>query len=197
MSRPINFETFFFGVATGIACVATIQYLVSLSSSYGQGQVHQRSRATPASSEGTCPASSAPSSSPGKASSNLLVPSLSSANLTPSVLASLEDKLVVTSSRLQKIVLHMVSEFKKGLANDNEVIKMLPSYVTKRPTGTLLAFLCDLNHLLTMGIHLQEMRLEPFWLWIWEAPTLEFAKSPWRAMERCACLMQSLQSASS
>lgn len=133
MSRPINFETFFFGVATGIACVATIQYLVSLSSSYGgNGQVHHRSRAAAASSQGTF---SAPSSSPEKASSHLLVPSLSSANLTPSVLASLEDKLVVTSSRLQKIVLHMVSEFKKGLANDNEVIKMLPSYVTKRPTG--------------------------------------------------------------
>jgi hypothetical protein len=127
MSRAMNLETFFFGLATGIACVAAVQYLVSLtgvSNNYNKqylSSIHDQDEKSVKHVVRSQPST--------------FEPSRPSNSLTPSVLASLDEKLVVTSSRLQKIVLHMVSEFKKGLASENEVLKMLPSYVTKRPTG--------------------------------------------------------------
>ncbi len=62
-----------------------------------------------------------------------------------SVLASLDTELVIKTSKLQKIVLHMISEFKKGLVSDNEALKMLPSFVVKRPTGNELGTILALD----------------------------------------------------
>lgn len=98
----MKYETYFFGLATGIACVATIQYFVHLISCDRKKHL-----------DAAIPVS------PGVAS----------------VLASLDSQLMVSSSKLQKIVLHMVREFKKGLASDQEIFKMIPSYVVNRPTG--------------------------------------------------------------
>ena len=53
--------------------------------------------------------------------------------------------MALTHSRLQKIVLHMVSEFKKGLGSENEVLKMLPSFVTKTPSGHELGTILALD----------------------------------------------------
>ena len=56
---------------------------------------------------------------------------------TDDVYARLESELMVPSAKLSKMVKHLVSEMKKGLASfQNQTLKMLPSYVTKRPAGT-------------------------------------------------------------
>jgi hexokinase len=39
----------------------------------------------------------------------------------------------------------MVSEFKKGLGSENEVLKMLPSFVTKTPSGQELGTILALD----------------------------------------------------
>ena len=129
MSRPINFETFFFGLATGIACVATFQYLVALTgiSKHYHIHRHQNDIASAYDVKENAVEHSKGEHSKGRFSNSL----------TPEVLASLDEKLILTTSKLQKIVLHMVSEFKKGLASEKEALKMLPSFVTKRPTGIL------------------------------------------------------------
>jgi hexokinase len=107
-------ETFLFGLMTGIAVVATVQYLISLTKRPKLEQVslkqHQKA-----------------------------------VKDRDSVLAMLDNELVVTSSRLQRIVLHMVSEFKKGLVSEGEMIQMLPSFVVKRPTGTELGTVLALD----------------------------------------------------
>ncbi|KAJ3310149.1 glucokinase [Boothiomyces sp. JEL0838] len=118
LANLVQNETFLFGVTTGIALVATIQYFAglftkpveSLEPPIIQPVVEQF----------------------GPPVSRLTTPS---SNLG-SVLANLDEHLVVSTAKLQKIVLHMVTEFKKGLANDGEVIAMLPSYVINRPTGS-------------------------------------------------------------
>ena len=53
-----------------------------------------------------------------------------------SVIGKLESELLIKADKLEKIVSHMISEMKKGLANDNQNLRMLPSFVTARPTGT-------------------------------------------------------------
>jgi hexokinase len=63
-----------------------------------------------------------------------LTPSLPPSS-TQKVMDKLTALLTVSSKSLQNIVLHMVTEFKKGLANDGESLKMIPSYVTQLPTG--------------------------------------------------------------
>jgi hexokinase len=97
-------ETFLFGLMTGIAVVATVQYFISITkrTKHDQVSLKQQQKAV---------------------------------QERDSVLAMLDNELVVTSSRLQRIVLHMVSEFKKGLVSEGEMVQMLPSYVVKRPTG--------------------------------------------------------------
>ncbi|KAJ3276622.1 glucokinase [Terramyces sp. JEL0728] len=117
LANLVQNETFLFGVTTGIALVATIQYLVGFLARPADGYeppivqpiVDQFQHAI-----------SRPQTPPSNSGA---------------VLASLDDQLVVSTAKLQKIVLHMVTEFKKGLANDGEVIPMLPSYVLNRPTG--------------------------------------------------------------
>lgn len=110
-------ETFLFGLATGIAIVATVQYFMSFAK-----------KVKPA------PVLNEVSSKNQKAIQE-----------RDSVLAMLDSELVITSSRLQRIVLHMVSEFKKGLASDGEMIQMLPSFVVKRPTGTEIGTILALD----------------------------------------------------
>jgi hexokinase len=105
-------------MATGVACVATIQYVVHLLEFHSRYEPIAKQPRNTAVKEQENVGSKIPQS-PGVAS----------------VLETLDSQLIVSSSRLQKIVLHMIGEFKKGLNRDNEIFKMIPSYVVSRPTG--------------------------------------------------------------
>ena len=52
------------------------------------------------------------------------------------VIQRLEAELTVSSSKLSKMVKHLVSEMKKGLKADGQNLKMLPSFVVQRPRGS-------------------------------------------------------------
>jgi len=121
-----HFETFLFGLMTGIAAVATVNYFVLLSRSrFNDGRFPQHhSAASPHSRQSLLSGSHSRQAS-----------SDNEPDLAREIVASLDSQLILSSSKLQRIVLHMVSEFKKGLNSDNEMIKMLPSYVVKRPSG--------------------------------------------------------------
>ncbi|KAI8897032.1 hypothetical protein BC833DRAFT_540711 [Globomyces pollinis-pini] len=121
----MNNLIFWFGVSTGISLVATVQYLVSLR------EQHQQPT-TISTSYKNVPEKSQKQSNEKNLSAVATRPS---SPIRGTLLASLDQQLTVTSSKLQKIVLHMVSEFKKGLQNDNEQLAMIPSYVVNRPTG--------------------------------------------------------------
>ncbi|KAI8917419.1 hexokinase-domain-containing protein [Entophlyctis helioformis] len=71
-------------------------------------------------------------------------------NRTPSfdayaILPKLDAMLNVSSNKLQQIVLHMVSEMRKGLHQDGEKLKMIPSFVVSRPTGNELGTVLALD----------------------------------------------------
>ena len=51
-------------------------------------------------------------------------------------LSKLEKEFNISSEMLQKIARQMVSEMKRGLAADGQTLKMIPSFVTKRPSGS-------------------------------------------------------------
>jgi hexokinase len=53
-----------------------------------------------------------------------------------SSLSKLEQEFSISPEKLHKIARQMLNEFKKGLVSDGQALKMIPSYVTKRPTGT-------------------------------------------------------------
>jgi hexokinase len=59
---------------------------------------------------------------------------------------TLSAQLTVSSLKLHSIVLHMCSEFKKGLASENESIKMFPSHVVTLPTGN------EVGHVLALDM---------------------------------------------
>ncbi|KAJ3310157.1 glucokinase [Boothiomyces sp. JEL0838] len=140
---PLNYqtksETFLFGVTTGIAVVATVQYLVQLASyAFPQQKTTSSGIIKPVPvrfKQSEEPVVDTAVNSEVGSSVTLSRPPSPKSSL-PSVLETLDNQLVVSSSKLQKIVLHMVSEFKKGLMNDNENIAMLPSFVVNRPNGT-------------------------------------------------------------
>ncbi|KAI8897028.1 hypothetical protein BC833DRAFT_540698 [Globomyces pollinis-pini] len=121
-----NKQTFFFGVTSGVALVATVQYLVSLLATKpvvaGQQFISHKD-----------PLRKRPKVLQSQMDSE--TPNRPTSALPGSLLSTLDTQLTVPSSKLQKIVLHMVSEFKKGLQSDGEQIAMLPSYVVNRPTG--------------------------------------------------------------
>lgn len=109
-------QHFLFGISTGIALVATIQYLVSLASSGPPQQAQQSANIT----KGDIVAISASKSNllaeESLAHSRPATPGIDRtlSSLSSSVLQNLESHLVVSSSKLQKIVLHLISEMKKG-----------------------------------------------------------------------------------
>ncbi|KAI9346763.1 hexokinase-domain-containing protein [Zopfochytrium polystomum] len=53
----------------------------------------------------------------------------------PRPLQRLGKKFNVPSSKLIQIVRHMISEMKKGLVDDNQALKMIPTHVIRRPNG--------------------------------------------------------------
>jgi hypothetical protein len=61
-----------------------------------------------------------------------LIPTIPSS----SALAKLEKEFNISSEMLHKIARQMVSEMKRGLASEGQTLKMIPSFVTKRPTGS-------------------------------------------------------------
>jgi hexokinase len=131
----VDLTSFIFGIVTGISCVAAVQYFVSVSCKDKKGKSRSKAPSSP------IPPSPMPKilTSPFD-STTTRSPVISTFNQLETqgilqVISKLDKKLVVSSSKLQKIVLHMVSEFKKGLDSDKEIFKMIPSYVESRPTG--------------------------------------------------------------
>ena len=47
----------------------------------------------------------------------------------------LEREFTITTSKLHEIVKHFVKEMQRGLAADDQTLKMIPSYVIRRATG--------------------------------------------------------------
>lgn len=51
----------------------------------------------------------------------------------------------VSTKTLQSLTMHLVQEYRKGLAYPNQTLKMLPSFVTKMPQGTEVATVLALD----------------------------------------------------
>jgi hypothetical protein len=153
-------NNYIFGVVTGIAFVAVVQYVVGLFQQPYERQrdqlihpkVDKYERDSRERSPVRVPSNLKPSmlTSPIEIQNLVKTPILQAFNPSfarvpeqdsqlgleiMTVMNQLDTKFVVSSSKLQKIVLNMVQEFKKGLSSDNETFKMIPSYVVKRPTG--------------------------------------------------------------
>jgi hexokinase len=48
----------------------------------------------------------------------------------------LEKQFTLTKQDLDSVVKHLLNEFKLGLKSDNETLRMIPSFVVNRPTGS-------------------------------------------------------------
>ncbi|KAJ3416192.1 hexokinase A [Chytridiales sp. JEL 0842] len=57
-------------------------------------------------------------------------------DVTSETISRLEALFNVPADKLNLIVKHMVAEMKKGLSSDNHALKMIPSHVVRRPTGS-------------------------------------------------------------
>ncbi|KAJ3021879.1 hexokinase A [Thoreauomyces humboldtii] len=152
---------FLFGLTTGIALAATSQFLLSAyTKSRNQGSTADSLAASTAllanqlDQEGafddlTRPLVTAGTSFPTSSNSNYLpangngdlpavrrqswsVPSFIAADGT---LPRLEMEFTFSSKKLQQMVQSMIREMTKGLEADGHMLKMLPSYVVKRPHG--------------------------------------------------------------
>ncbi|KAJ3107496.1 glucokinase [Phlyctochytrium bullatum] len=112
-----NTSLYLFGVTTGVAISAGALYLEN-------ALLRQRGGEEPAPKSVTADAT--------------LAPALSSLNLeeVPEALVRMGKLFAVDADKLNQICRHMVVEMKKGLLDDNQTIKMIPSHVTNRPTGT-------------------------------------------------------------
>lgn len=102
-----NPQFFLFGMATGLALSAAVQFVVYQVAGYRNVPVLTADA----------------------------VGLVSAVPATQKLMDKLTSQLSVSSKSLQNIVLHMVAEFKKGLAQDGQVMKMIPSYVRHLPTG--------------------------------------------------------------
>ncbi|KAI9104703.1 hexokinase-domain-containing protein [Phlyctochytrium arcticum] len=111
---------FLFGLTTGVSLTAASQYLMN--SFLG------RYRAT------------TPTGNRNDPSTPILPPSPTSpvggGYYGTGTLARLDREFTVSSRQLQTMVRHLVNEMKKGLAQDGHTLKMIPSFVVSRPTGT-------------------------------------------------------------
>ncbi|KAJ1550872.1 hexokinase A, partial [Nowakowskiella sp. JEL0078] len=121
---------FYFGLAAGISVAATAQYTASffqplLPPTQVTNLTEQLKR-----SESTLSLRSI-------ANGSLLTvgQDLESSTGTSKTIAKLEKSFTVTSQKLNEIVKHFASEMKRGLAQDGQTLKMIPSFVDKRPTG--------------------------------------------------------------
>ncbi|KAJ1548223.1 hexokinase A, partial [Nowakowskiella sp. JEL0078] len=121
---------FYFGLAAGISVAATAQYTASFfqppplpaqEANFGE---FSRKSETAAPLRG---AVNSPLSTIGQ--------DLESSPGTSKTIAKLEKSFTVTSQKLNEIVKHFASEIKRGLAQDGQTLKMIPSFVDKRPTG--------------------------------------------------------------
>ena len=109
---------FAFGVTTGIALTAATQYLLTALVGNNRKQIVE----VPVPSEPLSGQSLA------RKESGILTQHTRS-------LLRLEKEFTVSGQRLQTLVRHMVQEMKKGLAADGHQLKMIPSFVVRRPTG--------------------------------------------------------------
>ncbi|KAJ3067631.1 hexokinase A [Quaeritorhiza haematococci] len=141
---------FFFGVASGIAICAVVQYLVNTyvlvnkkkESVYTPEPTTTTTKVVAASTNETTVVQIPSEPAPAPVSPITSHPTLTypghcpeSYALSPSM-PRLEKEFTVTSAKLQKIVKHMVMEMRKGLTADGMTLKMIPSYVVRRPKGT-------------------------------------------------------------
>lgn len=61
------------------------------------------------------------------------------------ILSKLEDIFIIGPVKLRQIVHHFLEEFRKGLEYDDYSLAMLPSFVTKLPTGQELGNFISLD----------------------------------------------------
>jgi len=101
--------TFVFGITTGVAATAVLQYVWTVLG-------HSTKRITP--KEPHAPTK----------------PVVEDQDI-PSTLERLEEMFYIPTDRLRDMVKQFVRDMKRGLRQDGSILKMLPSYVTRRPTG--------------------------------------------------------------
>ncbi|KAJ3055669.1 glucokinase [Rhizophlyctis rosea] len=109
---------FAFGLTTGIALTAATQYLLTALVGNNRKQIV----------EVPVPSEPLNGHSLVRKESGILTQHTRS-------LLRLEKEFTVSGQRLQTLVRHMVQEMKKGLAADGHQLKMIPSFVVRRPTG--------------------------------------------------------------
>ncbi|KAI8808970.1 hexokinase-domain-containing protein [Cladochytrium replicatum] len=111
-----NGRVFLFGLTTGVSLVAAAQYLSHLLDS---------ARIAPA-KVGAVVAPSVGGQQPSQGASATAI----------AVIERIESEFGVSGAKLRQIVKHLMKEMKRGLAAPGQTVKMLPSYVTKRPLGS-------------------------------------------------------------
>ncbi|KAI8906034.1 hypothetical protein EDD86DRAFT_277427 [Gorgonomyces haynaldii] len=112
MPPRMDTQTFIFGLVSGLALAATVQYFGSF---FQRQPVIETKEIIEREKE--------------------VVDPMILSSRAQRVVDDLTAELSISSARLHRLVLHMTSEFKKGLSADGEALKMIPSYVTNLPTG--------------------------------------------------------------
>ncbi|KAJ3036807.1 hexokinase A [Rhizophlyctis rosea] len=103
---------FVFGITTGVAISAIVQFLYTTFAPAGPEKL----------SYVPSPAIEGQQNAPQRPSSRVTI-------------ERLESQLYVTTTQLQDMVKLFVHDMQRGLKRENAIIKMLPSYVTNKPTG--------------------------------------------------------------
>ncbi|KAJ3097266.1 hexokinase A [Phlyctochytrium planicorne] len=119
-----NTSLYLFGVTTGVAISAGALYLEN---AVLRRTASQAPQAVPAAAE-----------APKSVISGVETPlaNLSLGDEVPECLARLDKLFSIQGDKLNQICRHMVVEMKKGLQDDHQTLKMIPSHVTSRPNGT-------------------------------------------------------------
>ncbi|KAJ3116408.1 hexokinase A [Nowakowskiella sp. JEL0407] len=113
-SSAFKSPVFLFGLTTGIALSAVVQYVLSY---VATPQTQKSSLSVPV------PA--------------IVPPQTISVPLAAHIetITRLEKDFTINTSMMQKIVKQFVNEMRKGLLSDGQTLKMIPSYVCNRPRG--------------------------------------------------------------
>ncbi|KAI9342756.1 hexokinase-domain-containing protein [Zopfochytrium polystomum] len=114
---------FLFGLSTGVAVTAGARYVENLV----MGRSTSSSPSVPTMDERRRSYRSTLPSAPPEDESEV--------DGMPRPLQRLSKKFTVPADKLNQIVRHMVVELKKGLQDDNQALKMIPSHVIRRPNG--------------------------------------------------------------
>ncbi|KAJ3409739.1 hexokinase A [Chytridiales sp. JEL 0842] len=120
---------FAFGLTTGIAVSAGALYLEKL-------VLTPKSKPTVSDSSEESTGLIAGGGSTTSSSTLVKSPSSAAMDDVPDALLRLSHQFNIPADKLNQIVRHMVVEMKKGLQDDQQTLKMIPTHVTRRPNGT-------------------------------------------------------------